>query len=459
MFLILLFFCNILFSVDGQFCPQFAPECLCDYEDSIECNNFDSFNQLVFNNPGSPYRNTISDISIQPKIKIVMDLSFSLNGLILDPNGIVLQTSNLAGFQIDANPFQGFPAAQNSFEIASSQLDLFDKSAQIITDIKCDLNYLNSNQNLKTFFSHFSGRIIIDGSNSFTRSFCLVALYKTNLDTLLFRNIDQTTNQFRFTNEISNKDILAVIKQVEFRSSNLRLTSNLINFNLFKNTERFLFSASTQISAVDTTAFANFKQLKEIVFQLDNFQSFIKSGTQWFANLVNNDYLLVTLKDNSESYEYPESDFCDFASFPSYKRLVFARIESKANLPCTCTLLFLIQNWKSFLDPSRIETDSVKSCLNNPNFNQLIANCDFDSKTKSCGSFSSTTTMAPTKITSEEPTTKKPSSSFEKYLYGFLGGGGVLVFGVCCCCCGGCDCFRSGFEFVGSWFRNKKYRH
>jgi hypothetical protein len=434
---VILFLCIMLHSSHGQFCPQFAPECTCNDEDSIECKDFDSFSQLIFSNPSSPYINIISVVSVDPKNKIILDGQFTLNGLRLDQNVLTLKTSNLDGFQIGANPFQAFPDANNNLEIKTSNFDLFDKQNQIITDKRCDLNYLNSNQNLITFFSLFSGRIIIDGSNSFTRPLCTVAFYKTKLDKLLFLNINQTANQIRFANEISNKDLLCNIKEVEFRSSKLRLNSDLINSNLFKNTELFLFSVSTEIVSTDATLFANFKQLKQIVFELDDLQSFIKADTQWFANLANNEFLLVTLKDNKYSYDFPESDFCDVASFPSFKR-VFARIESKINLTCTCSLLFLVQNWKSYLDPSRIETDSVRNCLNQPNFDQLIANCEFETKTKSCFSSSSTTTVFST-TTSPKPNEDRPN------LLWIIGVVAVfVVFIIFCCCC--CKCCRNGFE-------------
>ena len=51
---------------------------------------------------------------------------------------------------------------------------------------------------------------------------------------------------------------------------------------------------------------------------------------------------LVYLTDLNETYLYTEEDFCLFKDFP-HSKLVVPKINTKPNLECTCTLLYLLK--------------------------------------------------------------------------------------------------------------------
>jgi len=74
--------------------------------------------------------------------------------------------------------------------------------------------------------------------------------------------------------------------------------------------------------------------------------------------------------------------------------MVFPVINAAPNLPCTCTLLWLLKN-KDLYRGDRadgLETESTRNCLMSQNFDQMIEECRFDSKITECKAITTTTT-------------------------------------------------------------------
>ena len=109
--------------------------------------------------------------------------------------------------------------------------------------------------------------------------------------------------------------------------------------------------------------------------------------------------MLLRLSDERREYEFGEEDFCYFQHLP-HGRLVFPIIESKDNLACSCTVLWLIKDfvWIQQVEPQAdqaellelVVTSSVKGCWESGNFSQMVESCGFDAKLDECKAFTGT---------------------------------------------------------------------
>ena len=73
-----------------------------------------------------------------------------------------------------------------------------------------------------------------------------------------------------------------------------------------------------------------------------------------------------------------------FVSLKISPILVVSKINTKPNLEFTCTLLYLLE-YKSLYQEGTLndfDTPSVNKCLNDPNFDQLVINFDYNNKIK-----------------------------------------------------------------------------
>ena len=133
------------------------------------------------------------------------------------------------------------------------------------------------------------------------------------------------------------------------------LNSKLLDQYVFKNIRELVISDST-IGGIEKTLFTNFIEIETIQLRVKNLKDiFLKNNTEWISNLNQStildpekQVLVGLIDDNDDSFEYPDDDFCLFKDFPHSSR-VFTYIQKKNGAyKCTCTLLFLMQNWKQY---------------------------------------------------------------------------------------------------------------
>jgi hypothetical protein len=91
----------------------------------------------------------------------------------------------------------------------------------------------------------------------------------------------------------------------------------------------------------------------------------------------------LNVVDVGGNYKFPDKDFCLFTEFP-HSQSVFPIINTTPNLTCTCSLLWVIQYAPYYKDQNEIRTNSVRRCLEDPNFDQLLADCKFEEKINEC---------------------------------------------------------------------------
>ncbi len=112
----------------------------------------------------------------------------------------------------------------------------------------------------------------------------------------------------------------------------------------------------------------------------------MKNLNIYVVNLSDSEYvtaqqMIIEFNDESNTYTYPEEDFCNFVHFPHENR-VFPLINTKQDLSCTCTLLWLIQRHNE--SEKVLETRAIQNCWRSGDLRQRIMKCNFDQKVSEC---------------------------------------------------------------------------
>ena len=131
-----------------------------------------------------------------------------------------------------------------------------------------------------------------------------------------------------------------------------------------------------------------------------------KNQTQDYAGLNDDDANKIILiifteffiEGITSKYIYPNEDLCLFKDFP-HKQLVIPSIFSLEEIECSCTLIWLMQNYKIIVEHSKTsfkfkvdfenfyQNFSIFQCMNNYTF--LYESCRFDEKFNNCKKTSS----------------------------------------------------------------------
>ena len=217
-------------------------------------------------------------------------------------------------------------------------------------------------------------------------------------------NINKT-NKFSFIDESLlhfTTDFLCKIDNFQIDTSDFVLDKSILNKYVFQSLT-YLSIKKSLVRNIQENLFETFVSLDALEFELLNFHEFIaiNANNSWLKNInlrvqvdlnnmneVNsnkNKLLELYLTDLYRVYNYPNKDFCLFKDFP-HNRLVVPIIKTKDNLECSCTLLWLLK-YKDIYEvdgANPINTDSVSKCISNPNFDQMVKDCDFDSRIKQC---------------------------------------------------------------------------
>lgn len=124
----------------------------------------------------------------------------------------------------------------------------------------------------------------------------------------------------------------------------------------------------------------------------------------------------LLLMDNNNQAAFFEESFCLFKDFPHenfvfpvlvlffikfvyciqlviyYLNLLSKIIYAKPLLNCTCTLLWLLKNYKYHRGPLDMSTTSTENCVDSADFDNMLAACDFETRIANCSDTPKTTT-------------------------------------------------------------------
>jgi hypothetical protein len=190
-------------------------------------------------------------------------------------------------------------------------------------------------------------------------------------------------------NPIEPLSLYKIDKIVFINSDVGKLDSALLDKYIFQYITSLSF-INVYLSQIEAGLFRDFKYLKSLAFELNNFREFIQD-LSWLNDLnvafkdINYDSLNsvnltqtyklnqmeLLLSDIKMDYDYSDDQFCLFKNFP-HTKLVYPAISSKKSLNCTCSLIWLIQFYKMYANKDRLVTQSVQNCIQNDAiFNQV----------------------------------------------------------------------------------------
>jgi len=360
-------------------CPK---ECTC-ISTYVNCINFENFNQLNFTDS---YLNELDIFLIQPLNKLILDEQFNTNGVSLSSKG-QFTLENILKINIEANIFK-----KEQKKIQLLQMD--NSNFVFISNLNTNINNENCSkiQNDANLFSYFSN-IILKSNVLFKETLCPYIFHNVDLNSLSIYGLNDT-NSLNFINltQLESDRLNSRILKLEIRDSSLSsLTSNILNKYVFKYLKEIYIDDSS-VDRIETTLFTHFNSIEAIYLRLKNFKIFFQEA-EWIqflneSSLVNNNnrqILLGIIDNNLEPYEFPDNDLCLFKNFPHESNVFFYVSSSFHKYKCSCTLLYLLKNWKNYrLFNISTNNAAIESCLKSDVFNSTYLKCNLEQNIALC---------------------------------------------------------------------------
>lgn len=383
----------------ASYCYEYSPRCYCDFNNTLMCDNFMQLNDLKFDRK---LNLRFKYIHIRPLQPIMFDSYIYFNFFNFDDN-LEIHLSNFIGFDLLVNPFDGLIGANKNMSLFVHQSELlFFYSNQLVDTRMCNSNYFTAE--FKPLFASFTNVILAD-SVRYAKRTCPLLFQNSRIAYLALHRITDS-NRFNFIDSIDYEVYSFNVERLDVFNSKFSLNSMLLNHNVFRQLKELNLHNSSLIS-FEPGLFRSFVQIDRIEFEVFHFYQFIKrfrqNQTDWLLDLnfdLNNQVNIldtreniiasygakqieVVLTDPTLQYDYPDSDFCLFRQFP-FQNMIFPAINTKPNLTCTCTLVWLIQYNHLYKNSEELITSSVQQCLQRYDFLNILVACDFASKKKLC---------------------------------------------------------------------------
>ena len=365
---------------------------------------------------------------------------------------------NFNGFDFNSNPFNELKTRRGAL-LKLKDLN-FEFYAGALLSSSC--TFQANGFGFKPVLASFD-YILLDEDVLFDIRVCPLVFQNANIKKLTVKKLQETDGLF-FGDLTSNAEQLnSKIDQYEVYNMYIKaLDERILNKHVFKDLTRLKLVSLDPFFRIDTFLFTLFKSLKELDLEIPRLGVFLKNqndlvwsfalngdvrvdlsnATQLADPAVRQSQFKLRISDtNDTSYAFPDEDFCLFKDFP-HAKLVFPIINTRQTLPyCTCTLAYLLQYSKYYNSQAEINTASVRSCLLSLNFDQIVADCDFQQRVADCGGLALSTpvtTLATTTsagyitFTSRNPSTSQESGADVGVIVGAVIGGvaGVVLISV-----------------------------
>ena len=249
----------------------------------------------------------------------------------------------------------------------------------------------------------------------YSHQVCPYVFINSRLDQLLF---DQITNSLIFKNRLQ----FIQIDENEFPSIGLNiegpeslelniffeeLTKEILCPQIFRDTKVLQITGS--LNKIQTDLFQDFTKIELIFLKLDSLRLFFHQGIEWMSylnrDLKNHDiksnlnriiiltFMEIYFEDIVTKFTYPDEDLCLFRKFP-HKQLIIPSFPILDEIECSCTLIWLTQNYNLILDHFNsdvkllnyyeiyIKNFSVIRCMKN--YSLLFDLCRFEEKFNNC---------------------------------------------------------------------------
>jgi hypothetical protein len=381
---------------------------------------FNDFNDL-FNMPCSDIKFEIEVLRMHSSQYVLLDNNLNISNFMelfnfSNPQLKLIYLQKIKGFNCISNQtinniFNSYVLnlEGSKFEFYMDERPINKETCVLANFPRRSANYFGSIQTLFMVNSPFYSRDICP------YVFLNSPLYQLGLFTI--------SNSFIYKNELGFLEI----NQTEKFSLNVKMKKLLINMayedldekilNRFVFKELVIFDLTGIVYSIENDLFSHFKKMKLIILNIENFSAFFQSGLKWMRYL--NDDLNVDLNNTkifeaskartvivqffdpklvfNVPYEYPDTDFCLFKDFP-HNQLVYPAIIVAKRVTCSCTIYFLIQHSKQYLNddfsfykfklvidyPYKFESYSIRYCLKEENYTEKIKECNFEKMTENC---------------------------------------------------------------------------
>ena len=358
----------------------------------LECSHFDAMEKLNNYFQKNFQFSQISSLHINPSKPIKFDSSLNLNGFKFQSDKFEFILSNINGIEITFNPFSNQKSKLNYLYLLNSSFNLYYRNNTF--DWLCDLTLLDNQLNpIFSSFKYISLGFI--KPVKFKNAVCPTIFKNSQIEWLQVSNITPKNKlefiQLNMTN--SQSSLNSKIKNLRIQLSNIDiLDKSLLDINVFKYLERLSIELSN-LTRIEGHLFKSFYYLKQINIKIFNFKEFINGDSSWmkYINFNSSNFtgeyepnksFLIELNDESHDYTFPDSDFCNFCQL-RIENNIFTLINTKLDLNCSCTILFLIQNWRNSINKNLL-TYSVRKCFKYEDFDKKIEQCYFNSKIERC---------------------------------------------------------------------------
>ena len=174
------------------------------------------------------------------------------------------------------------------------------------------------------------------------------------------------------------------------------LNSSILNEDVMANLQSL--SISSNLETLNETSFNQLANLIEMTLELENMNDFIRSQIDWIPEKRQN--LTIKFKDASNTYYFPDQDFCFFTNIINSVKNISFESNSYDNLTCT---LDLLREGGLLVVPFNATVGNVSNC----SCNATSATTEFTNSSTLSIEISST----PTTETSDTPTNEISGTS------------------------------------------------
>ena len=369
--------------------------------DTANCENINSWSELDLSSAIS-----IQILRLNPKTPLKLDASLDLKpfeALFEDNYAVYLE--NILSFSFSANPFDSINKKASSLEIENSNLDFFIDNDQSLSNYCAFITDLD----FKPLFASFKTVRLGRNVKFHYSAYCPLIFQNADMDKFILdyqaQSIGLQIGPLMPANGHTSGDLNSKIQQLVIKESySIILGSNLLDSFVFKDIKLFAYRSNlaSYNFQVQTNLFESFGWLRSFHLDIENLDSYKNNQNfEWFSSLNGN--VSVNLLDTSEladpatrnkefklilgdmsgSYEFPDQDFCLFKNFP-HSKWVFPFINTKPDLECSCTLIWLIKYWRYYSNSTELQTASLNKCNLDENFEDLVKGCEFEKKIDEC---------------------------------------------------------------------------
>lgn len=413
-FLVILSFSQIIKLTVEFECFKHHEHCYLDESrESIICKDFDDFKQLDLRcatNGNADYE--LKDILEDTKVDQYDETGLEITNLVLIPNRMLVLNGSLdlsrinykfddlllkriAGFELNVT---NNPLLHLKHPVG---LRLFNSSFSFYLNGKPLDNKLDCNENrFKDYFNLFTNVFFVSARYfvEFKSELCIYALRDLRLEVLGVK-LDHA-NQLRLFSDKKQLDNFNItIDALFLYDSNIVLSHEFFNPQLFKNTKQLSFTDVKFNRSNDSYPFRSIESLRTISLAPFDFRADLNSDRlKWMYHLNDKfnidkfNYNLLANKSitiyffSNRQIKFDDKDFCDYAAFP-HNHLIMPIFDSDADVyeTCSCTLMWLIFKNKEFqmnID-QEMRTD-MQICMDDENFYSRALRCDFDRRLSEC---------------------------------------------------------------------------